>query len=141
MKNELKFTGIVVKKYPVEEFAAKNDPTKIYKNQSIVIEEDNEQYPNSITIGAFGDAISKFDEVNEGDTVEAVYNVRSREWIDKDGKPKSQCSMSIWKVYKISAATPFVSAAEPAPIAPNPFETANMPAPLTPATGEDDLPF
>lgn len=145
MKNELKFTGVVVKKYPVEEFAAKNDPTKIYRNQSIVIEEEDEQYPNSITIGAFGDNISKFDGVNEGDRVEAIYNCRSKEWVDNSGKAKSQCSNSIWKVNVTATASPFVSAAQPAPIAANPFEAVNttqapVSAPGT-AEREDDLPF
>jgi len=129
MKNELKFIGEVVGIRPLQVFTSKNDASKTYKKQEIIVEEHDEQYPNSILLEAFGDKIEKLDNIKMGDIVEVVYNVKARTW-EKEGKSGVMCANSIWKI-TVTTVAPFVSAATPHP-------TDAIPPQID---GKDDLPF
>lgn len=133
MKNELKFTGIVVEIRPLQQFPSNTDPSKIYRKQEIIVEEDDEQYPNSILLEVF-DKLEKLDGIAVGDNIEVVYNTRARAW-EKNGKSGVMCTNSIWKITNLSGNAP--AAQRYAPASPNPVTGV---APTNPVD-EKDLPF
>jgi len=140
-KNNLHFIGTVIEMNPIQVIESKNNG-KTYCKQELVLEEAGEQYPNSIAVEAFYEdgKPNKIQGVGINDIVDVVFNMRARAYDTPVTalKPVSRHMLSttnsIWTCVKQSAnqgSAPFVSAAEPNPVA----------APTIAGTQEDDLPF
>ena len=144
MKNELKFMGVVVEIAAAEFIHSKNNG-KDYIKQEIVVEETDEQYPNSIVLECFREdgKPDKLSGIAIDDVIDVTFNVKARAYdttatAEKPSRRIRSTSNSIWTCVKQSTnlgaapyvAPPFQSAADP------------IPAAIVGSAGEgSDLPF
>ena len=84
------FTGQIKTIGPVN--AGTTTQGKPYEDQTIVIEQVNEQYPNSIAISAYN-KIAEVQKVKVGDLVKVQYNARA-----KESKGKWFTSLNLCKI-------------------------------------------
>lgn len=77
MANEMKFTGKVTVITPMQKGESANG--KVWTKQTVIIQEDKDQYPQSIAIEAF----NKEEEVNKlsiGCTCDVYFNMSAKEY-------------------------------------------------------------
>ena len=69
-----------------------------FKKRLIVVETEDEKYPQKIAIEFQQDKTDDLDTANIGDTVEVQFNLRGREWIAPDGIPKFFNTLVGWNL-------------------------------------------
>jgi hypothetical protein len=70
-----------------------------FKKRELVVEfADNPQYPEYIKIEAVQDKCSLLDAIKLGNEVEVSFNLKGREWINKEGVKQYFNSLHLWKV-------------------------------------------
>jgi hypothetical protein len=119
----MEFIGLLKKKLPAQQGTSKAG--KAWTKQEVIIEElGNKQYPSSIVATAFGDKIiNALSFFNEGATVKAQVDFRVQEW-----QGRFFNSLNLWRI------EPADQAQTPAPM--------QMPQQPNPAAAkQDDLPF
>ena len=138
MSNKITFTGRVSVVLPVE--SGTSSSGKSWSKQTIVITEEDVQYPGSIAVTLFKPEL--VGTVAAGETITAHLSVQATEY---NGKYYN--NISAWKIEHVGSAapapytgahnnTPSGNTANSYPAAPN----APQPTPQ-PAGGQDDLPF
>lgn len=89
----MKATGIV------HEIGETMDVTEKFRKRELVIEiSENPQYPEYVKFEAIQDKCSLFDELRTGDSIEVEFNLKGRQWTDKQGKHQYFNTLQIWKV-------------------------------------------
>lgn len=69
-----------------------------FKKRAFVVEyAENPQYPEYISIEANQDKCALLDELRLGDTVTVHFNLRGREWTNKEGVKQYFNTLSMWK--------------------------------------------
>lgn len=121
MSNNITFTGRVSAVLPVENGTSAASG-KSWSRQTIVITEENVQYPASIAVTLFNSEL--VGTVAAGETITAHLSVKASEY-----QGKYYNNISAWKIERTVSAAPVPTA-----------QSAPAPAPQ-PASPEDDLPF
>jgi len=97
---------------------------KFKKRELIVTYSENPHYPETLKFEATQDKVSILDGLNIGDHVEVHFNLRGREWTNKDGVVSVFNTLGVWKVVKMGQG-----------VAPEYFAPVNI------GSADDDLPF
>lgn len=101
-----------------------------FKKRDIVLEyADNPNFPELVSFQSTQDKVSLFDNLSVGDEVEISWNLRGREWVNKEGVKVFFNTLQAWRVQKLAEG----SVATPTPANNIAEQAANEP--------EDDLPF
>ncbi|HCZ20621.1 MAG TPA: hypothetical protein DHU85_03750 [Porphyromonadaceae bacterium] len=122
MSNNITFTGRVSAVLPVESGTSASG--KSWSRQTIVITEENVQYPASIAVTLFNSEL--VGTVAAGEAITAHLSVKASEY-----QGKYYNNISAWKIERTVSAAPVPTA-----------QSAFAPAPAPqPACRQDDLPF
>ncbi len=108
--------------------------TDSFRKRELVIEfAENPQYPEFVKFEAIQDRCSLMDTVKVGDEVEVFFNLKGREWTNKQGEKQYFNTLQIWKVNVLGASDSAAGHTTPEYAAP---------IDISAAPGEDDdLPF
>lgn len=110
-----------------------NDTQEIsekFKKREFVVTDNSGQYPQDILLQLTQDRVGLIDGYQVGQQVTVSFNLRGREWTNKEGKVVYFNSLDAWKVQ----APQDVNSAPPAMDTP-PIEA------VASSEGDDDLPF
>ncbi len=119
--SELKLTGRLHKIF---------DTTQIsdtFKKREFVIETED-QYPQLVKFELTQNGCDKIDGFKEGENITVQFNVRGREWTNKNNEVVYFVSLNAWRIEREGATT----------TAPAPTTNTELPADDSPA---DELPF
>ena len=114
-----------------------------FSKREFVITDDSSQYPQDVLFQATQDKCTLLDKFNVGDTVQASFNLRGREWTSPTGEVKYFNTLEVWRIEGGQAsATASAPAAQAntttAPAAAPVAQTQNS---MVSSTADDDLPF
>ena len=76
---------------------------KFKKRELIVTYSENPTYPETLKFEATQDKVSILDGLNIGDQVEVHFNLRGREWTNKEGVISVFNTLGVWKVVKMGS--------------------------------------
>ena len=97
--------------------------TEKFKKRAFVLIDDSSQYPQYINFQLVQDKCELIDGFQVGQRIEVNFNLRGREWTDKNGAIKYFNTLDVWRiVYEESSAE-------------------NPPIPTLPDEEGDTLPF
>lgn len=92
MENKIQSTaGKIVKIGELETFGN-------FSKQELVLDIDDGKYSQKVSFEVTGKALDSLAQFSIGDSVEVNYNLRGREWTNKDGEVKYFNSLSVWKI-------------------------------------------
>lgn len=108
--------------------------TETFRKRELVVEfAENPQYPEFVKFEAIQDRVSLMDDIKVGQDVEVFFNLKGREWTNKQGEKQYFNTLQLWKVNVLGATEAAAGQSTPA-YAP--------PADISATSGEDDdLPF
>ena len=104
-----------------------------FKKREFVLTDDSSQYPQYIQFELTQEKCSLLDSFHEGDEIKVLFNLRGREWTNKDGQVKYFNSLQAWKMEKIESN-----------VSGNTSDSfSEVPPPAFPSSSNepDDLPF
>ncbi|MFC5283584.1 DUF3127 domain-containing protein [Pedobacter alpinus] len=79
--------------------------TDSFRKRELVIEfAENPQYPEFVKFEAIQDRVSLMDNVKVGEDVEVFFNLKGREWTNKQGEKQYFNTLQLWKVNALGAA-------------------------------------
>lgn len=132
MSNNITFTGRVSAVLPVESGTSASG--KSWSRQTIVITEENVQYPASIAVTLFNSEL--VGTVAAGEAITAHLSVKASEY-----QGRYFNNISAWKIESTGSAAPVPTSGNTA----NPYPAAQSASALAPAPQpacrQDDLPF
>ena len=68
-------------------------------SQSVIIQDNkNPEYPEYIKVEVIQDKVSLLDNINIGDEINVLINIKGRKWEDKEGNIKYFNSIQGWKI-------------------------------------------
>ncbi len=76
-----------------------------FKKREFVLTDNSSQYPQHISFQLTQDKCSILDNYNVGDTLKVHFNLRGREWTDREGKVKYFNSLEAWRIENVSAGS------------------------------------
>jgi hypothetical protein len=88
--SELMIKGKLIKKFEPQTFGEK------FRKMEFIVETD-EKYPQKIKFQATQDNIQKFVELSIGMIADWYFNVRGREWTNKENKVVYFVSLDVWR--------------------------------------------
>jgi len=77
---------------------------KFKKRELIVTYSENPTYPETIKFEATQDKVTILDGLNIGDQIEVHFNLRGREWTNKEGVVSVFNTLGVWKVVKMGVS-------------------------------------
>ena len=77
---------------------------KFKKRELIVTYSENPTYPETLKFEATQDKVTILDGLNIGDQIEVHFNLRGREWTNKEGVVSVFNTLGVWKVVKMGAS-------------------------------------
>jgi len=102
-----------------------------FKKREFVLTDNSSQYPQHIQFELTQDKCPIIDAFKEGEEIKVYFNIRGREWTNKEGQVKFFNSLQAWKIESLKGSgTSKASANE------EPMETFTAKA-----EESDDLPF
>jgi hypothetical protein len=109
--------------------------TESFRKRELVVEfSENPQYPEFVKFEAIQDRCALMDDVKVGDEVEVFFNLKGREWTNKQSEKQYFNTLQLWKVNILGGATAANQAASKPEIA--------APVDISAEPGQDDdLPF
>jgi hypothetical protein len=116
--SELKLEGKLIKIFDT------NQISDSFKKREFVIETDD-KYPQMVKFELTQDNCNILDKYNIGDTVNVYFNIRGREWMNKNNDVVYFVSLNAWRIEQIGTAT-----VAPAAV-----------SEVIPDIGADELPF
>lgn len=69
-----------------------------FKKREFVITDNSSQYPQFISFQLTQDKCNLLDAYNLGDEIKVYFNLRGREWKDKNGETRYFNSLEAWKL-------------------------------------------
>jgi hypothetical protein len=85
-------TGILKVKSPEQQVSEK------FRKREFVLTDNSSQYPQHISFQLTQDKCSLLDSYKVGDEIKVYFNLRGREWTDKQGATKYFNSLEAWKL-------------------------------------------
>ncbi|MFM2135974.1 MAG: hypothetical protein RL021_1374 [Bacteroidota bacterium] len=101
-----------------------------FRKREFVLTVDDRGYQQYISFICTQDKCDLLNDVNEGDTITVLFNVKGREWISPQREVKYFNSLEAWRINKGGSSTSSAGRVE----APEYYNQS-------PAAGNDDLPF
>tara|TARA_R100000655_G_scaffold57326_1_gene95651 strand:- start:4304 stop:4660 length:357 start_codon:yes stop_codon:yes gene_type:complete len=95
-------------------------PTKVisdsFRVREFVLERDQSgKYPQLVLFQATNDACEKLDELHVGDEIEVEFDLRGRQWTNRDGDIKFFNSLKVWRWDVLKRDAPPAPAPAPSP--------------------------
>jgi hypothetical protein len=116
-----------------------------FSKREFVITDESSQYPQDVLFQATQDKCTLLDKFNVGDTVQASFNLRGREWTSPQGEVKYFNTLEAWRIEggQASASSPASAPAAQAntTTAPAAAPVAQTQNSMVSSTADDDLPF
>ena len=114
-----------------------------FSKREFVITDESSQYPQDVLFQITQDKCTLLDKFNVGDTVQASFNLRGREWTSPTGEVKYFNTLEAWRIEGGQASAPASAPAAQAntttaPAAAPAAQTQNS---MVSSTADDDLPF
>ena len=107
--------------------------TETFRKRELVVEfAENPQYPEFVKFEAIQDRVSLMDDVKVGQDVEVFFNLKGREWTNKQGEKQYFNTLQLWKVNVLGAAE---AGSQSKPAYAPPVDISSTPG------EDDDLPF
>ncbi|WP_017260317.1 DUF3127 domain-containing protein [Pedobacter arcticus] len=107
--------------------------TDTFRKRELVVEfAENPQYPEFVKFEAIQDRVSLMDDVKVGQDVEVFFNLKGREWTNKQGEKQYFNTLQLWKVNVLGAAE---AGSQATPAYAPPVDISSAPG------EDDDLPF
>ena len=73
--------------------------TETFKKREFIIQDNkNPEYPEYIKVEVIQDKVSLLDNINIGDEIYVLINIKGRKWEDKEGNIKYFNSIQGWKI-------------------------------------------
>ena len=73
--------------------------TETFKKREFIIQDNkNPEYPEYIKVEVIQDKVSLLDNLNIGDEINVLINIKGRKWEDKEGNIKYFNSIQGWKI-------------------------------------------
>ena len=73
--------------------------TETFKKREFIIQDNkNTEYPEYIKVEVIQDKVSLLDNLNIGDEINVLINIKGRKWTDKEGSTKYFNSIQGWKI-------------------------------------------
>ena len=69
-----------------------------FQKREFVINDTSGPYPQDILFQLTQDRVGLVDDYNKGDQVNVAFNIRGREWTNKEGKTMYFNSLDVWKI-------------------------------------------
>ena len=88
--SDLKIKGKLIKKFEPQTFG------ESFRKMEFIVETDG-KYPQTIKLQATQDNIQKFQDLTEGLIADWYFNVRGREWTNKENKIMYFVSLDVWR--------------------------------------------
>lgn len=85
-------TGILKVKSPEQQVSEK------FRKREFVLTDNSSQYPQHLSFQLTQDKCSLLDNYKVGDEIKVYFNLRGREWTDKQGVTKYFNSLEAWKL-------------------------------------------
>lgn len=108
MANNLKFYGEIQEVLPKQTGVSKSG--KQWWSQSIIVEEEDAQYPSVACFTLMGKALNpdNVSQMYRGNKVTVSFNISMREWTNKEGKRQFSTELQAWRIEQgdTTAATP-----------------------------------
>ncbi len=76
-----------------------------FKKREFVLTDNSSQYPQFILFELTQDKCALLDNFSQGDEVKVHFNLRGREWTNKEGQVKYFNSLQAWRLEKVGANT------------------------------------
>lgn len=73
-----------------------------FKKREFVLTDNHEKYPQFIQFTLTQDRCMILDNFEEGDNVEVLFNLKGREWVDKQGQVKCFNTLEAFKIKSLS---------------------------------------
>lgn len=120
-------SGVVKVKRETEQITEK------FQKREFVVTDASGNYPQDILFQLTQDRTGLIDDINVNDIVNVTFNIRGREWTNKEGKVMYFNSLDVWRLEKTQGGgTPTPPDIEPA---------SSDNAETLVDEGDDDLPF
>ncbi|HET8830363.1 MAG TPA: DUF3127 domain-containing protein [Pelobium sp.] len=79
--------------------------TETFRKRELVVEfAENPQYPEFVKFEAIQDRVSLMDDIKVGQDVEVFFNLKGREWTNKQGEKQYFNTLQLWKVNVLGTA-------------------------------------
>ena len=73
--------------------------TETFKKREFIIQDNkNPEYPEFVKVALIQDKVSLLDNLNVGDEINVLINIKGRKWEDKEGNIKYFNSIQGWKI-------------------------------------------
>ncbi len=114
-----------------------------FSKREFVITDESSQYPQDVLFQITQDKCTLLDKFNIGDTVQASFNLRGREWTSPTGEVKYFNTLEAWRIEGGQASAPASAPAAQAntTTAPAAAPVAQTQNAMVSSTADDDLPF
>jgi len=76
-----------------------------FRTRTVVIEDNSTQYPQIIELQASQDRVTLLDSFAVGNLVKIQFNLRGREWTNKEGEIKVFNTLDIWRIENVGQNT------------------------------------
>ena len=114
------------------------------KREFVVKYAENPQYPELIKFEATQDRCSILDEYEPGDEVDVKFNIKGREWVNRNGETVYFTTLAVWEIARAGAAPAPSSGGRKGGSSAGSSSPTEPAAPFTTAAdplSDDDLPF
>ena len=100
----MEITGKLHRKFDTQQVSE-----KFSKREFVIIEAQNPMYPQYIKFECTQDKCSMIDALKEGDEVKVMFNLRGREYTDRNtAEVKYFTSIEAWKIDKVAGGSPSI---------------------------------
>lgn len=122
-------TGILKIKSDVQQIK------ETFKKREFILTDNSSQYPQHIQFELTQDKCSILDNFQPGQEIKVYFNLRGREWTDKEGRVRYFNSLNAWKIENAGSGSSNTVQNKSTASSESPLETFS-------SKGEnDDLPF
>ena len=127
----MEVTGILKVKFDT------NVVSERFKKRDFVLTiEPGSPYPQHVTFQLVQDKVSLIDNINAGDEIKVLFNLKGREWTSPQGEVKYFNTIDAWRIEKVGAGQSQSQSSYNAGKMEN-----NTPPVFTSSAADDDLPF
>lgn len=127
----MEVTGILKAKFDT------NVVSERFKKRDFVLTiEPGSPYPQHVTFQLVQDKVTLIDNVNAGDEIKVLFNLKGREWTSPQGEVKYFNTIDAWRIEKVGAGQSQSNNSYNAGKMEN-----NTPPVFTSSSADDDLPF
>ena len=129
----MEVTGIIKAKFDTTVVSE-----RFKKRDFVLTVEPGSPYPQHVSFQLVQDKVSLVDNLNVGDEVKVLFNLKGREWVSPQGETKYFNTIDAWRIEKIGSGNS--SASSNSHSQPTSMETGAPPV-FTSSSIDDDLPF